>query len=164
MGRRSFRRGELLLAALALLEREPMPARELFGRLERLLGDEYRLTPGSTFAALEALEREGLVERMPHGHRTTPGGSVALAERACAEVLQRLGHRNEQVTILFTDVVGSTELFDRHGDHAAHELRRRHFALLRGAVRGHGGREVKNLGDGLMVAFASPPAAVECAH
>src|SRR4051794_2938178 len=164
MLRRPFRRGELLLTVLALLEREPMSAPDLLARLERLLGDEYRVTPGATTTAIEALESEGLVERLTHAYRITREGSRALAGRAGAEVLRRLGHRTEEVTILFTDVVGSTELFDRLGDDAAHELRRRHFALLRGAVRDHGGREVKNLGDGLMVAFAGPAAAVECAQ
>jgi DNA-binding NarL/FixJ family response regulator/class 3 adenylate cyclase len=67
------------------------------------------------------------------------------------------------VTILFTDCVGSTALLHRRGDDAAEVLRREHFALLRGAISKHGGREVKSTGDGLMVAFASAVAAVRCA-
>ena len=47
------------------------------------------------------------------------------------------------VTLLFTDLVGSTEQRDRVGDDAAEELRRTHFGLLRDAVAGHGGQEVK---------------------
>jgi class 3 adenylate cyclase/tetratricopeptide (TPR) repeat protein len=67
------------------------------------------------------------------------------------------------VTILFTDLVGSTELIDRLGDAAAEDVRRTHFGLLRDAVRAHGGEEVKNLGDGLMVVFGSAVEAVACA-
>jgi DNA-binding NarL/FixJ family response regulator/class 3 adenylate cyclase len=67
------------------------------------------------------------------------------------------------VTILFTDVVGSTSLFARRGDEAADVLRREHFARLRAAVAEHGGREVKSTGDGLMVAFASAVGALRCA-
>jgi class 3 adenylate cyclase/DNA-binding CsgD family transcriptional regulator len=67
------------------------------------------------------------------------------------------------VTFLFTDLVGSTEVLDRLGDHAADELRRTHFSLLRQAVTASGGTEVKSLGDGLMVAFTSPGRALECA-
>ena len=67
------------------------------------------------------------------------------------------------VTFMFTDVVGSTELLDRLGDDAADELRRRHFSLLRQALKVHGGAEVKSLGDGLMAAFTSPVAALRCA-
>ncbi len=69
----------------------------------------------------------------------------------------------EHVAILFTDVVGATELLDRLGDVAAHDLRRRHFALLRRVICDHGGREVKSLGDGLMVAFTAAADAVACA-
>jgi DNA-binding SARP family transcriptional activator/WD40 repeat protein len=67
------------------------------------------------------------------------------------------------VFILFSDLVGSTELLDRLGDDAADELRRTHFKLLRDAVDAHGGQEVKNLGDGLMVVFTSAVDAVSCA-
>src|SRR5919202_1061411 len=67
------------------------------------------------------------------------------------------------VTILFTDLVGSTALFDRRGDEAAEAVLRAHLADLRRLVDEHGGREVKSTGDGLMVAFASAVAAVRCA-
>jgi DNA-binding NarL/FixJ family response regulator/class 3 adenylate cyclase len=67
------------------------------------------------------------------------------------------------VTILFTDLVGSTSLFARRGDEAADALRREHFAVLRRAIAEHGGREVKSTGDGLMVVFNSAVAAVRCA-
>jgi adenylate cyclase len=67
------------------------------------------------------------------------------------------------VTILFTDLVGSTELTDRLGDTMAERLRRTHFSLLRDAVQSHRGEEVKNLGDGLMVVFGSAVEAVACA-
>jgi class 3 adenylate cyclase len=164
MGRRAFGRGDLLLAVLGVLEGGPMTPREVFARLEMLLGDEYRLTHSALLVALEALHGEELVERVAQGYRMTPEGGEALRGRDGAEVLQRLGHRAEHVTILFTDVVGSTELLDRLGDATAHDLRRRHFALLRAAVCDHRGREVKSLGDGLMVAFGSPSAAVECAQ
>ncbi len=67
------------------------------------------------------------------------------------------------VTLLFTDLVGSTELYDRLGDETAESLRRTHFGLLREAVAHTGGREVKNVGDGLMVVFHSAVDAVACA-
>jgi class 3 adenylate cyclase/DNA-binding CsgD family transcriptional regulator/tetratricopeptide (TPR) repeat protein len=67
------------------------------------------------------------------------------------------------VALLFTDLVGSTELLDRMGDDAAEVLRRTYFSMLRQAVAEAGGREVKSLGDGLMVAFTSPVKAVSCA-
>ena len=67
------------------------------------------------------------------------------------------------MTLLFTDLVGSTELLGKLGDDEAERLRRVHFGLLREVAAAHGGEEVKNLGDGLMVAFASAVNAVGCA-
>jgi class 3 adenylate cyclase len=67
------------------------------------------------------------------------------------------------VTLLFTDLVGSTELMNRLGEDASDRLRRDNFAILRGAAREHGGREVKSLGDGLMLVFSSARGAVSCA-
>ncbi len=67
------------------------------------------------------------------------------------------------VTLLFTDLVGSTEILDQIGDDEAERLRRTHFRLLREAVAANGGHEVKSLGDGLMVVFSSALDAVGCA-
>jgi adenylate cyclase len=67
------------------------------------------------------------------------------------------------VTVLFTDLVESTALMARVGEDRAEALRREHFGLLRDAIDTHGGREIKNLGDGLMVAFDAVTAALACA-
>jgi class 3 adenylate cyclase len=154
---------ELLLAILTALDRGPMSQHELVLESDRLLGHGPRATPGRVLVALQALESEGLVEsdalRGSAVHRITREGSDAVRRRAAGGARSAL----EQVTILFTDMVGSTAMLDRLGDAAAHELRRRHFALLRRAARDHGGREVKSLGDGLMLAFGDARAAVECA-
>src|SRR5579864_1298566 len=69
----------------------------------------------------------------------------------------------EMIAVVFTDLVGSTELMSRLGEAAADEVRREHFALLRAAVAEHGGREVKNLGDGLMLVFDGVTGALACA-
>ena len=57
------------------------------------------------------------------------------------------------ITILFTDLVGSTELASDLGDVAADEMRRDHFASLREAIAATGGTEVKTIGDALMVSY-----------
>jgi class 3 adenylate cyclase/pimeloyl-ACP methyl ester carboxylesterase len=67
------------------------------------------------------------------------------------------------LTVLFTDLVSSTELLQRLGDEAADRVRRAHFRLVRDAVTARGGQEVKTLGDGLMVVFPSATDAVACA-
>lgn len=69
----------------------------------------------------------------------------------------------ENVAVLFTDMVGSTALATGLAPDAADDLRREHFAILRQAIAEAGGSEVKNLGDGLMVVFASMSASLSCA-
>src|SRR5215208_3950221 len=69
----------------------------------------------------------------------------------------------ELASILITDLVGSTGLEARVGPARADELRHEHFSVLRNAIGAGEGREVKNTGDGVMVAFASSSGAVECA-
>lgn len=70
------------------------------------------------------------------------------------------GVETETVTLMFTDLVDSTSLLSRVGESAGEALRREHFGLLRSVIEERGGREVKNLGDGLMVKFASAADAV----
>ena len=67
------------------------------------------------------------------------------------------------VTVLFTDVEGSTDLTTRRGDEAAQAILRTQRELVRQQVEQHCGHEVKSLGDGFMVAFASARRAVACA-
>ncbi|MEX2245332.1 MAG: AAA family ATPase [Dehalococcoidia bacterium] len=71
--------------------------------------------------------------------------------------------RAATTTILFTDLVNSTELLQRAGDEQAQRIFGAHHRLLRDAVAANGGQEVKWLGDGLMVAFGSAADAVRCA-
>jgi class 3 adenylate cyclase len=74
--------------------------------------------------------------------------------------------RQERVlaTVLFTDVVGSTERAAALGDQAWHRLLERHNELLRAEIRRFGGREISTAGDGFLVTFDSPRRAIECAR
>jgi class 3 adenylate cyclase len=67
------------------------------------------------------------------------------------------------VTILFTDMEGSTTLTQRLGDAAAQELLRTHNSIVREALKAHGGSEIKHTGDGVMASFPSATRALECA-
>ncbi len=67
----------------------------------------------------------------------------------------------ETIAMLFTDLVGSTELASRVGPERAERLRVDHFGVLREAIAASHGSEVKNLGDGLMVVFTSAAAPLE---
>ena len=66
-------------------------------------------------------------------------------------------------SILFTDIEGSTALTQRLGDSAAMKVLRRHDDIVRDALRGAEGNEVKHTGDGIMASFTSASRAVGCA-
>ena len=67
------------------------------------------------------------------------------------------------LTILFTDITSSTPLTQRLGDAKAQELVRAHNAIVREALKTHGGSEIKHTGDGIMASFPSASRALECA-
>jgi len=67
------------------------------------------------------------------------------------------------VTVMFTDLVGSTELGERLGPAATARLRELHFASLRDSMSVHRGSEVKSMGDGIMAVFESVIDGVGCA-
>ena len=68
------------------------------------------------------------------------------------------------VTILFSDIEGSTALNERLGDVRWLELLQEHHRIVRRQVQSCGGFEVKSQGDGFMIAFPSARRAIECAH
>ncbi len=68
-----------------------------------------------------------------------------------------------QVALMFTDLKGSTALYERIGDTAAFSLVRAHFAFLADAVRQNNGAIVKTIGDAVMAAFSDPADAVAAA-
>ena len=67
------------------------------------------------------------------------------------------------VTLMFSDIEGSTAINERLGDARWVELLREHNKLVRELAAAHGGFEVKSQGDGFMIAFASARRALACA-
>jgi class 3 adenylate cyclase/tetratricopeptide (TPR) repeat protein len=67
------------------------------------------------------------------------------------------------VSVLFSDLVGSTQLAARVGAEQAEALRKTHFAVIRQALQEFDGTEVKNLGDGIMAVFPGVASAVGAA-
>jgi class 3 adenylate cyclase len=74
------------------------------------------------------------------------------------DVDQRL--KITSLTFLFTDLKGSTELYERVGDLAAFDLVREHFRTLNEIVAAEGGAVVKTIGDAVMATFAAPDRAL----
>ena len=68
------------------------------------------------------------------------------------------------LTLLFTDIVGSTELVQRLGDEAWRALLARHHEIVRAQVRRFNGCEIDHAGDGFFITFDRPGQAVACAQ
>ena len=69
----------------------------------------------------------------------------------------------EQATIVFTDIVASTDFVTRIGDAAARDKFLKHDEILRDQLGKFGGMELQNLGDGFMLSFTSATSAIKCA-
>jgi TolB-like protein/class 3 adenylate cyclase/Tfp pilus assembly protein PilF len=67
-------------------------------------------------------------------------------------------------TVLFTDIVGSTERASELGDRAWHELLERHNRIVREQLSRWGGREAAETGDGFLALFDNPARAIVCAQ
>ena len=78
--------------------------------------------------------------------------------RPAAEPDRRLG------TVLFTDIVGSTERAAAEGDQRWRALLEQHHSTVRAVLEQHRGREIKSTGDGFLALFDGPTRAVECAR
>ncbi len=113
-------------------------------RLVPLEGSSHQLVYGDTESILRPL-LEFLDEDEP---RASPVERVA---------------QGAPVTILFTDIEGSTSMTQRLGDAAAQGLLRAHNDIVRAALGTHGGSEIKHTGDGIMASFPSASRAIESA-
>lgn len=79
------------------------------------------------------------------------------------ETIGAQGLSIKRLTVLFSDLQGSTALYQRVGDLRALDLVRRHFEAVTGVLRAHGGTVVKTIGDAVMGAFSEPEPAVAAA-
>jgi class 3 adenylate cyclase len=99
--------------------------------------------------------------RHRHGSSVDEVASSVASERPS---LRPAAAPDGTVTILFSDIEGSTALNERLGDVRWLELLRAHNRIVRDQIRAFGGFEVKSQGDGFMVAFPSARRAIECAR
>ena len=95
-----------------------------------------------------------------HATRAAIGLVESLATKATARPAVSGRH---WVAVMFTDLVGSTDLAERLGDQRWHALLAVHRRLVRECIGSNRGTEVGTQGDGFLVRFDSPDAAVTCA-
>lgn len=108
-------------------------------RLVELAGEDHAGWEGDADAGNDA------IEEFITGHRPVREPDRVLA------------------TVLFTDIVGSTERARELGDRRWRELLDRHDELAGAALERHQGRLVKTTGDGLLATFDGPARAIRCA-
>jgi class 3 adenylate cyclase len=150
--------------------------KEDFQGAERALSDSrtrYRLMP---CPARETEALVGLAELMWRTDRVAQSlraaqeaadiakhmGARYLAEKAAA-LADRASTPSVLATVLFTDIVGSTERLSSVGDRAWKSVLERHDTLVRRELERWNGREIDSMGDGFLASFDSPAAAVRCA-
>jgi class 3 adenylate cyclase len=123
----------------------------------------FCLAEGPSAEAVEAVHREA---------RDLIGSKVIEVDPAAVEAF--LGQLDRPATgepyvatafraVLFTDIVGSTELTQRLGDLGAMHVIRAHDAIVAEVIRNRNARRIKHLGDGAMASFSSVSSAVSAA-
>src|SRR5579872_5130897 len=85
-----------------------------------------------------------------------PGDDVDALLKARAEIDEQLRRHKNALTVLFTDVVGSTSFFERNGDTAGLVMIHRHDELAARAIQQYEGTVVKMIGDSAMAEFQNP--------
>ena len=83
--------------------------------------------------------------------------------KARAEIDEQLRRHKNALTVLFTDVVGSTSFFERNGDTAGLVMIHRHDEVAASAIQQFDGKVVKTIGDSAMAEFPDPGSAVRAA-
>jgi len=128
-------------------------------------GDAFR-EPATTRYMADHIPASRYVELPGDDHLHFVGDQDAILDEI-EEFLTgvRRGPEPERVltTVLFTDIVGSTELAARMGDRRWRELLDHHHALVRRELERYRGREIDTAGDGFLATFDGPARAVRCA-
>jgi class 3 adenylate cyclase len=135
----------------------------VYGAVTGILVVAYLSVTTVTQRAVEIVtgDRSGV---LPNG----AGLAVALAFQPLRQRTKRVVDRvlppREELALLFTDIVASTEKAAAWGDSQWRIALEHYRAAVRRELRRFGGREVDTAGDGFFVAFSAPHAAVRCAE
>lgn len=152
----------LVERAAALLKEHPELAGDAaeVGLVDKGWLDDPTGHPIRTATSLEVVQRflERSVEQRPSLVATMGLNAIQLLSLESEE--DERGGDPHPMTIVFTDLEGFTGYTSRNGDDAARGLLERHHRAVGPLIRSRGGRIIKKLGDGLLIIFNAPEAAV----
>jgi len=121
--------------------------------------DEY-LISNARYSQMFQQGRHGMAEFLEHGI----GPRGVLADSLVDwEKPKGKAESSQPVTVLFTDIAGSTAMTQEMGDAGAQKVVHVHNAIVREAIQAFSGKEIKHTGDGIMASFPSAAAGVEAA-
>lgn len=111
---------------------------------------------------IEVVQR--FLERSVERHPSMLGQLGLTAIQMLSESSDDSGGRGTAIplTVVFTDIEGFTTFTEAEGDDAASELVDGHHRRVGPLIRGRGGRVTKRMGDGMLITFTEPEAAVLC--
>lgn len=149
-----------------------MPAEHRLGVLDHGVTFLRSVPPdGSEFMARGIVSHEGDGLYLSSAEVTDAGGNAVAVARRTSRFLPRQPATRGQsqpermlATVLFTDIVGSTEMAQRLGDAGWRDMLERHHAVVRRELRSWRGREVKTTGDGFLATFDAPGRALQAAR
>ena len=130
------------------------------GLVDRSWLDDPANNPIRTATSLDVVQRflERSIEREPSLIAHLGLNAIQLLALDAEDDDQ--GGQAHPMTIVFTDLEGFTRFTSRHGDAAARTFLESHHRTVGPIIRSRGGRMVKKIGDGLLVSFGAPEAAV----
>jgi class 3 adenylate cyclase len=134
----------------------------------------FRATPGDPdvtgqYQDLVARVPGAVAVELPAGDFPPWVGDASVAVGPLREFIQAIHAEQAEfdrvlATVMFTDIVGSTQKAAELGDIAWHELLERHHAYVRVALSRYRGVEVNTAGDGFLATFDGPARAIRCAQ
>ena len=151
----SDERRKLLKGAIETMGVKPATAQAFADKYEDYLG-EQRYMP-------MILSGRSAMESFLAGQDTLEETMGPVFEQWNRPQSQSPAAASRIMTVMFTDMVGSTDMTQAQGDAAAQHLVRRHNAIVRNALAQFSGKEIKHTGDGIMASFGSAASGVEAA-
>ncbi len=144
---------DLLQKALALIGNKPDTAQKLADKYE-----EYLLEPQyiGTFQ-----DGSKALRKYAKGDEKSVAAMAKTIKKWRNPKENDIAKNDGPITVLFTDIVGSTKITQELGDEGAQKIVRAHNAIVRVALKDHGGTEVKHTGDGIMARFGHAHQSVE---